>query len=229
MRTSGVWAPVIKPDGTLDYTSWNFHIQSKNKLREMIDKDPDCTGSHLLLINEMEFDERLALTEPGEEPIPNEMFIEKMLEDYLKAFNSYNPGIIETKIKNKAISFFKALDKNDIAYYERLMSFITYFVMNWERYQDINGDYTEDLLSLRSWWKEDSESRQRTSHWIDWGFKFILKRYPKNQFYFKSINHILQFIYLNHQNWVIDPRVYPENWFGEGRGKEVNALFGNVF
>jgi hypothetical protein len=36
-------------------------------------------------------------------------------------------------------------------------------------------------------------------------------------------------MYLNKQNWVIDQRTYPDNWFGNNRGCEVNAYYGGHF
>ena len=227
MRTPGVWGPTKNPDGSLNTTSWDFHIESKNRLREMIASDPDATGKDLDFINKMNFNEKLALTEKGEDPIPNEIFLEKMFSDYLKNFKRYNPPLKVRLVHKKALTFFNALMKNDIAYYERFMAMINYIVMNHERFGNPTINHHEEIKNLEAWWKS-FENRTRTLEWIDWGFKFLINHYNQ-EFYFKSVNHIFEFINLNYKNWVIDPRTYPDHWFGNARGSEVNAYYGGNY
>ena len=62
MRISGIWNDPI---------GFVFHITCKNKLRAMMEQDPDGTGKTLEFLDDFEFDERLARND-GEGYVQNE-------------------------------------------------------------------------------------------------------------------------------------------------------------
>lgn len=227
MKCDGRWVPTIKPNtNEVDYTAWNFHIASKDKLREMINNDPEADGSLLELIKELTFDKRLArTTEDGEQPILNEIFFLKLIEDYNLKFSSYKPPVIIRLIKDKVSDFIIALYRVDSAYYERIGGIVSYIVVNKHKFSSLDSDYSSELNSIYEWWSTN-ERRRRTRSWIDWIFRFLIKKYNSEEFYKKSINHVLHWIALNAQNWLIDERFNPEKWFGAGRGTLQDYVYG---
>lgn len=230
MQIPGTWAPLFKPDGTKDYEPNIFHIQDKDKLRTMVDNDPEAKGSLLKIFSELAFNGKLArTTEPGEIPVPNEQFIIRLVEDYNNAFNSYRPGFIEKRIKDRALDFLVALYRVDSAYFERIGGIISYLIAQHStKFTDINGNYLNSIIDTHEWWNE-SDYRERSRGWIDWGFRFIENKYKTDPFYKKSINHVFLFINLNKQNWAFDKRYNPEFWFPYGRGMECNMLHGGNY
>lgn len=227
MKIPGTFAPIINPDKTIDNEPHDFHIKSKDKLREMIEADPECNGSSLTMFLQLVFNKKLArTTEPNEEPALNEDFIIKMVEDYNRKFKDYKPGIIEKRIITIAEDFFVSLYRVDSAYTERIGGTISYMIaQHISKCTSIDGDYIEILKDTHEWWKE-SDFRERTFAWIDWGFRFIIKKYQTNKFYKKSVNHMLMFINLNQKNWKYYTIYDPENWYPFGRGMECNLVNG---
>jgi hypothetical protein len=231
MKIPGTWAPIIKEDGTIDEEPNIFHIQDKDKLRQMVDSDPDCNGGESLkFFLKLMFNKKLArTTEPDEEPVPNEKFIITMIEDYNKNFKKYGPGIVEKRILERAEDFFIALYRVDSAYTERMGGIISYLIAHHvSNCNSLNGDYIDALIDTHEWWKE-SDFRERSFAWIDWGFKFAIKKYRTNKFYKKSINHMLLFINLNKRNWAYLIIFDPKNWYPFGRGMECNLINGGNF
>lgn len=203
----------------------------KDTFRKMISEDPDAEGISLDILDEADFDRRLAKREDGEQPVLGELFVEALINDYNNAFDHYNPGIIERKYKDKVVDFLFAAYRNDSAYFERIGGFISWLVVNKDRFADINGNHLLVLTDLRQFWL-DRDGRTRTVPWIDWGFKYIIKKYKKSKpdgFYRRSVNHVLQFIYLNESKWNHHEVFFPDNWFGNGRGKTVMELYGGCF
>jgi hypothetical protein len=233
MKIPGTWAKIVKVVNgkkIVDTIANAFHDQTKNRLREMLVEDPDATGSKLLFFLDLTFDKRLAATtEPDEKPVPNEQFIIKLVEDYNRRFSLYKPGFIERRIKDRAIEFFVALYRVDSAYFERLGGMITYLIAQHQhKFTDLNGNYLTELKDLHDWWNEN-DYRDRSRPWIEWGFKFILNKYQTDDFYKKSINHVLLFIHNNHKNWIVDYRYNPDIWYPFGRGIECNMLHGGNY
>lgn len=226
MKISGTWAPQVI-NGVMNYLPHIFHIQDKNVLREMIDKDPSATGSTLLFFLRLKFDRRLArTTEKDEQPVPNEEFFIRFLDEYDKVYKSFKPGMVEKQIKNIATDFFIALDRVDLAYYERIGGIVTYLIVNHkDKFADVNANHINALIDVYEWWQE-VDYRKRTRNWIDWGFRLAINKYKTNVFWFKSINYFLLWINKNGHMWMIDDRYNPDKWFGYGRGLECNLLHG---
>jgi hypothetical protein len=203
----------------------------KDTIRKMISEDPDATGKALSVLDESDFDRRIAQREGEEKPVLGELFVEAMIKDYNSAFESYKPGMVERKLKDKVLDFLFAAYRNDSAYFERFGGMISWLVINKDKFPNINGDYIKVIEELREFWLTN-DSRVRTVPWIDWGFRYVIKKYKRSRqkdFYYKSVNHVLQFIFLNADKWQHHEAFYPENWFGNGRGKQVMALYGGYF
>jgi hypothetical protein len=231
IKIDGLWNLIKNKDGSVDSVKWDFHKRMKDKFRDMIDIDPDAKGDALHILDNADFDRRIAVREEGEQPVLGELFIEAMLQDYERAFEHYHPGILERKYKQKVLDFLVAAYRNDSAYFERFGGMISWLVINKDKFPSIHGDYLFVIEELREYWKEN-DGRVRTVPWIDWGFKYIIRQYKrskKNGFYHCSVNHVLQFIYLNADKWTHHEVFYPENWFGNGRGKQVMELYGGYF
>lgn len=203
----------------------------KDTFRKMFDADPDASGKAFSILDESDFERRLAKREEGEQPVLNELFIEAMINDYNTAFSHYKPGFVEKRYKDKILDFLQAAYRNDSAYFERFGGMISWLVMHKHRFPKLDGYYIDVLEDLREFWITH-DKRIRTLPWIDWGFRYVIKQYKKskpNGFYRRSVNHALQFIYLNAEKWQHNEVFYPENWFGEGRGKQVTELYGGYF
>jgi hypothetical protein len=218
MRISGIWNDPI---------GFVFHITCKNKLRAMMEQDPDGTGKTLEFLDDFEFDERLAKND-GEGYVQNEQFIENMIKNYLSVYKKYNPSKNDLKYVEKMTKYGYAIFRIDSAYNSRLGAFISALVENSDPFKNINADHTKSLEKLHAWWKANDE-RKRTYYYIDWAFRFILYKYKRDVFMKRSINHILHFIYLNRDKWVHDPSYHPDNWFGKKRGRLLSDLYGGLF
>jgi len=218
MKIGGLWN---------DDVSWNFHITAKNKFRQVIAEDPECHGSSLKLLREIVFDPRL-IYEDSDTLVLNEMFLRKLREDYLAAYMSYEPGLIEKQITENMVNFVLALYRNDTAYFERIGGVISFIAKNHERFNDINGDYYNELIRIRDWW-DANDYRERTRPWIRWVFNLVINKYKRNKFYRKSVNHALYWIHLNAALWKHNPNYHPDYWFGKKKGRQVMELYGGHF
>lgn len=239
----GLWNLIIRPDGTSDPVKYNFHKKSKDAFRRMFDEDPNAHGTAFHLLDDVDIDKRIVTIEEGDRPVMNEMFILKAIESYNLVFDQFRPGILERKYKDKILDFLFAAYRNDAAYFERFGGMLSWLVVNKEDFKDIDGDYLDVLLDLQDYWLNGSvdengeeispgDGRERTINWINWGFRYAIRMYKrkiKNNFYKKSINHFLHFIYVNGELWIHHPVYYPENWFCNGRGNDINQMYGRNF
>jgi hypothetical protein len=203
----------------------------------MIAHDPDALGIAFQYLDNVVIDKRLITREDGDKEVLNEEFFRIMIDDYNKMFDIYRPGILERRYKDRVIDFVFANYRNDPAYFERIGALITWIIINRDVFTDKDGDYTTILNEIRDFWKNGNEkcpgdNRKRTQEWIDWVFRFVIRKYRrkiKNNFYRKSVNHFLMFICANAQKWMYTPAFDPENWYGNGRGVDTIALYGGVF
>lgn len=228
MKVSGLWTPIRNEDNTIDTTPWDFHIETKNQIRDMFSKDPDAKGSSLILLKNLIFNEKLAIREDNELYVVNEQFVNAMLDDLELNFKLYKIPYIEKLSYGKMRPFTIALLRNDSAYYERMMGILGLIIQNHDKFNDLNKDYINELNYIYNWWKSN-DNRDRTKPWIDWVFRFIINKYQSSNFYKRSINHMLYWCHLNHDKWQFHESHYPQNWFCNGRGAQVNALYGGNF
>lgn len=228
MRIGGLWNTPI---------SFQFHKVFKDRFRQMIDADPDATGSALDFLREVDFDRRLAKHEEDDKVFVNEDFIMTMVENYRSIFSSLNPPLKERILEPKITDFAIAMIRCDTAYRSRIFGKIGFIVKNKERFKDPSKNYLEELLMLRDWWIYH-DRRERSLRWIDWGFRYIIEHYradvesnkPINeQFYFQTVNFIFQFIYKNADKWVFRPEDDPNKWFGTEMGAQITELYGGHF
>lgn len=218
MKIGGLWDTDI---------AWNLHIESKNTFRKMIAEDPDAKGSSLRILREMVFDDRLAY-EKTDKLVLNEAFLYNLTVDYKAAYKKYKPGIIEKQLMEKMINFILAIYRNDSAYFERIGGVVSFIVHNHQRFNNMEGDYYDELIRIRDWW-DANDQRERTRSWIMWVFNFAINKYKKDKFYKKSINHALYWIHLNAKLWKHNPNYHPDYWFGKKKGKQVMELYGGNF
>ena len=85
-KISNTWDLIIEKDGKKNTVKHDFHIKCKDTWRKMFDSDPEATGSSLKMLSLLLFDVSYTKRDPKESPQPNELFIEKMVEDYNKKY-----------------------------------------------------------------------------------------------------------------------------------------------
>lgn len=221
MKVSGTWET---PE------AFQFHKIFKTRFQRMIESDPEATGSTLDMIRDVEFERKLAVHEDGDYVHKNEEYIKILIENYRTIFSELNPPMKERILEKKFTDFVFSLFRNDSAYRTRIGGIVTFIVKHADKFQDPGKNYLEELQMIRDWWLLN-DRRNRTHKWIDWGFKFIMKKYEseltktdKDKFYMKSVNFCFQYIYVNKDLWIDMPEYNPLNWYGYYQGVEVNEL-----
>lgn len=215
--------------------AFKFHILTKDKLRAFI----ECDGKDESLLDELPFDERLAQCEAGDNGfVPNEEFLYAMIQNYSKVVNTYfdvsydqRRKDIELKRIDKVIKFGIAVYRNDVAYFERIGGIISFIVHNADKFKkikNIDQEYSALIENVHTWWKVN-DKRKRTKFWIDWVFKYAIRKYKTDMFYRRSINMMLIFAANNADKWKGDEQYDPNNWFPKKRGKFCNAIYNGNF
>ena len=209
---------------------FEFHIEAKNRIREMMAQDPDACGSALTVLKLITFNKKLTIKEKNDEPVPNEEFIAHLIQDYKKVYKKFKPGIIEKTLISTvgALEYGEAINRNDIAYTERIGGCVTRMTgraTHKEIGADPNGDYLDELKKMHIWWNTN-DKRERTRPWIDWVFRFLINKYQTDNFYKQSINFFFHWVYKHREEWEVIHLYNPEYWFGNGRGKQLIEVYG---
>lgn len=215
--------------------SFLFHITTKNKIREVIENDPNCEGLLLNSLADLPVNERWAICEPGDGGnVKGEDFLWAMLKNYKDNIDNYLTDTDpEQRERQKAgaincANMALAVYRNDSAYFERLggmVSFLSANVDKLNKIKNVDQEYSIILEGLHRWWKSN-DKRLRSKLWIDGTFKILIKKYKTDMFFRRSINMCLIFIVKNHEHWADDESFNPDNWFPKRRGKFCNAMFG---
>jgi uncharacterized protein YchJ len=204
-------------------------------LRRFIDSD----GNDESLLDNLPFDERLARHEAGDNgQILNEEFVNALMANYFKVCDGYHPANMtredKDKINNRFMrlaQFTLAVFRNDSAYFERMGGVIQFVVNNRDRFQKITAidqEHSNLIEGVRRWWYEN-DKRKRTHFWIDWVFRYVIRKYKTDMFMRRSINMALIFITANANSWQFDESYDPRMWFPAYRGKFANAMFKGNF
>lgn len=230
MIIDGLWNAIKLPDGTKDFIKWIFHIDQKNMFREMMKADPDARGT---AFEKLDFtvDQRLVTKDPGDRFVLNEEFVRNMIGSYNAEFEAMKPGPLERRYKDRIFDYAFALFRNDSEYFIYISFMLAWLVVNKEDFADPYADHLDVIQDLYDYWKEN-HGRERNKDWIDWGFRYIIRKYKRNlksNFYKKSVNHLLYFIYVNAGNWVHSSAFYPEAWYGNGRGQDLIEMMGGDY
>ncbi len=232
---------ITLPDGTKDPIKYIFHKVVKDRVRAVIDSDPEAEGVSLDLLDGLEIDKRLVTHEEHDRYIVNEVFFSSLIENYNEEWEKFGPGILERKYKDFFADFLFTLYRNDSEYTCKIGGVGSFVAMNKDAYADPNGDHSVFLEEVYDFWKnglkdmdgnviQPGDNRKRTKPWIDWAFRFVIKKYKKKvPFYVNSVNFILRYFFINADKWIIVPAFYPENWYGNNKGYLTIGLYGDNF
>lgn len=212
----------------VDPDAWAFHITSKNLIREAInsgvEEERPCKKLEILkgLIWKDEW-----IKNEGEPEPPNTELMRKLWEEYFEWAKKEGIPIWEKAFLEKAGKFVVALFKQDSAYFERIGGVITFMYYN--KYNWVNRSKDERLALLRvcrEWWHTEDQ-RERTKGWILNLFNCVINGYEKREFWTKSIDFIIDWLYAHQEEWVNHEVYDPKKWFVRGRGQINIKLHGD--
>ena len=205
-----------------DDDSFQFHIENKDRLREILMSE-NC--KELKLIKDIIVNKNwLYKTEENERDLfPNTDFIRKLAEEYIKYSKTIRvPPVIKLKLDDM-VMYIAALYRWDSAYMERgggVIQFIYYNKAHW--IGKTKDEKVKFLKAVRDWWNKCDE-RDRTREWLMNLFNCMIKRYEKQEFWYKSINWVFDYIIEHESEWEKSGQFDPVVWFPKGRG-QINNL-----
>jgi len=206
--------------------SWNYHITSKNIMREVINSDND---EDLNRLNEIQFDEKI-LENTGEGDPPNMDFIRKLWAESFAYAQQIGMPLLVRPWFEKGGKWVVSLYRQDSAYAERIGGIIQYIMYNekaWKKCKN-KKQRLEFIKDTRDWWNEN-DTRDRTRGWIMKMWNRAIKWYEKNEFWEKMINFVINWC-IDHGNaeWQPHQMYDPKVWFPRGRGAINVQLHGGI-
>lgn len=205
--------------------SWNYHITSKNIMREVIESDDD---KDLERLNEINFDENLNC-DGGEGDPPNMDYIRKGWAEYYAYAEKKGIPLLTRPWLKRAGDWIVSLYRQDSAYAERIGGIINYVIFNekaWKKCRN-KKQRLEFLTDTRDWWNEN-DARDRTRGWIMKMWNRVLRWYEKDEFWEQSVNFLINWALDHKSKWQPHQMYDPKVWFPAGRGSVNNAVHGGL-
>ena len=205
--------------------SWNFHIDNKNLMREVImsDNDEDLKRIATIVWNDN------WLVNNGEGDPPNMDFVRRLWGDYWTYVQKRGIPLSERlwlEIGGKKIV---ALYRQDSAYAERIGGVVNWFIYNekaWKRARN-KKQRLEVLHDCMEWWNEN-DTRDRTRGWIQSCWNKVLRWYEKKEFWEHSIVFLINWVLEHKGEWQPNQMYDPKVWFPRGRGQINNFIHGGL-
>lgn len=205
--------------------SWNYHITSKNIMREVINSDND---EDLNRLNEIQFDEKL-LENTGEGDPPNMDFMRKLWAETLAYAQKIGMPLFVRPWFEKGGKWVISLYRQDSAYAERIGGIIQYIQYNekaWKRCKN-KKQRVAFIKDTRDWWN-DNDTRDRTRGWIMKMWNRAIAWYDTKEFWEKLINFVINWCIDHNNEWQAHVMYDPKVWFPRGRGGINVLLHGGI-
>lgn len=209
-----------------DDESYQFHITDKTIIRNVLFgkcKEIDLLKEIVIKDDWKHFDK------PEEEP-PNMKFLRDMFSAYKEEIKSkrIKPPLKEKLVLNKVLDFVETLYLQDSAYLERIGGVITWFVVNGDKWKGQKKEmHLKLLMSCHDWWDKE-DFRERTRWMIEQIWTCLIQKYQKTDFYYKSVEFLVDYMVEHKSDWIIIEFYDPKNWFARGRGSINNLVHGGM-
>jgi hypothetical protein len=197
---------------------FRFHWDTKDQLRKQLSSGKvDITTLYKMLW----VDESWIRVKDGESEPPNFQLFVFIYDGYMKKMKSFRPSFIYRMLTNKVLIVFLTMIREDTAYTSRVCGTIEHIYEQSEAWKN-KSNRPRLLRELRDWWEEE-DWREYSKVFIRGAFEWIIKKYTTDKFIRASIDHWIDNILVNKDQWDSDPDFDVTHWYPRGTG-QMNYL-----